>query len=216
MRFSTLLFDLDDTLYPASNGLWRQIKARIGLYMLERLHIPADAVDAQRQMYFEQYGTALRGLQRHYPVDVQDFLAFVHDVPLSEYLAPNPLLRSVLLSLPQRKLIFTNADVAHARRVLHVLQLEDCFDGIIDVQAINPYCKPMPQSFTIALKIAAETEARRCVMIDDIARTTRAAREQGLFSILFGVEVASHLDADATLMDWAKLPEVLDGSKHAS
>ena len=29
MRFSTLFFDLDDTLYPSENGLWQAIKERI-------------------------------------------------------------------------------------------------------------------------------------------------------------------------------------------
>jgi FMN phosphatase YigB (HAD superfamily) len=44
MRFSTLFFDLDDTLYPNSTGLWNAIKHRMTLYMHERLGIPAEKV----------------------------------------------------------------------------------------------------------------------------------------------------------------------------
>jgi len=208
VTITTIFFDLDDTLYPADSGLWQQIRERIGLYMQERLNIPTAQVPVLRHQLFEQYGTTLRGLQVNYQVDVADFLAFVHDVPVAQYIHPNPLLRSVLQSLPARKFIFTNADVPHARRVLRALQLEDCFESIIDVITIDPYCKPMPEAFAIALKAAGESDPGRCVMLDDIPRTTRAARLFGLYSILFG-KTGPHPDADATLADWAGLPEII-------
>ncbi len=208
MVFTTLFFDLDDTLYPADSGLWPLIAERIGLYMHQRLNIPGDQVLALRRQLFEQYGTTLRGLQINYQVDVPDFLAFVHDVPVSRQITPNPLLRQVLQSLPARKFIFTNADVPHARRVLRALQVEDCFDGIIDVQAIDPYCKPMPEAFKIALQAAGEPDPQRCVMLDDLPRTTRAARQLGLYAILCG-HTGPHADADATLAGWDALPALL-------
>jgi putative hydrolase of the HAD superfamily len=208
VTISTIFFDVDDTLYSADSGLWLQIKERIGLYMSERLHIPVAQVPALRRTLFEQYGTTLRGLQANYTFEVADFLAYVHDVPLADYIKPNPALRPVLEAIPARKVIFTNADVNHAKRVLNVLQLDDCFDDIIDVVAIDPYCKPMPQSFEIALKTIGETDPRRCAMIDDMPHTTRAARAQGLYSILYG-KPGPHPDADATLTDWAQLPELL-------
>lgn len=210
MNFSTLFFDLDDTLYPASNGLWQVIKERIRQYMRERMGIPAENVNALSKKYFEQYGTALRGLQANHEIDTADFLAFVHDVPLKDYLAPNPAIRSILESLPARKFIFTNADANHAKRVLRVLELENLFDGIVDVVAIDPYCKPMPESFGIAMRLAGESDPRRCVMIDDLPRTTRAARQQGLFSLLYGVS-EPHPDADAAFSDWSLLPALLNG-----
>jgi hypothetical protein len=37
-------------------------------------------------------------------------------MPLKDYLTPNPILRSVIASLPTRNLIFTNADIHHARK----------------------------------------------------------------------------------------------------
>jgi putative hydrolase of the HAD superfamily len=100
VTISTIFFDLDDTLYPASSGLWQQIKQRIGLYMRDELNIPTEKVESLRREYFEQYGTTLRGLQQHYTFDMADFLAYVHDVPLTDYIQPNPLLRSVLETLP--------------------------------------------------------------------------------------------------------------------
>lgn len=208
MKISTIFFDLDDTLYPSSSGLWLKIKERIGIYMQERLNIPAGEMQSLRRKYFEQYGTTLRGLQANYNIDVPDFLAYVHDLPLREYIQPNPALHAVLRDLPVKKLIFTNADIHHARRVLQVLELEQFFEGIVDVVALEPFCKPMPESFGIALAAAGETDPSRCVMIDDLPRTTRAARDMGLFSILFGQQESSP-DANATLSEWSGLPELL-------
>jgi len=211
VRFTTIFFDLDDTLYPSSSGLWQAIKARMNLYMRERLDIPEQDISRLREKYFMTYGTTLRGLQAHHNVDVQDFLAFVHDLRLSDYVQPNPTLRNVIASLPTRNLIFTNADVPHAKRVLAALGLEDCFDAIVDVNTVAPYCKPMTESFAIAMKAAGETTSSRCVMIDDLPRTTRAAREVGLFGILYGQD-RPHPDADATFTDWRRLPSLLNHS----
>ena len=209
MRFTTIFFDLDDTLYPPESGLWKAIKERMNNYMRDRMDIPEHEIPILREKYFMQYGTTMRGLQANHNIDSDDFLAYVHDLPLKEYLTPNPTLRSVLASLPTRNLIFTNADINHAKRVLAALELNDLFDTIVDVNTVAPYCKPMPESFQIAMKIAGESDPSKCVMIDDIHRTTRAAREAGLFSILCN---PSHVngDADAHLTDWAELKGILE------
>jgi putative hydrolase of the HAD superfamily len=208
MRFTTLFFDLDDTLYPSSTGLWPAIKERMTLYMIERLGLPENDVPFLREQYFKMYGTTLRGLEARHQVDKDDYLAYVHDLPLEKYLKPDPLLREVIASLPARKLIFTNADSPHARRVLTALQLDDLFDAIVDVNAVTPYCKPMPESFAIAMELADEPDPRKCVMIDDLPRTTRAALNVGMASLLYGCDGPSQ-DASAVLTDWTHLPILL-------
>ena len=211
MKFTTIFFDLDDTLYPASTGLWHAIKERMNIYMRDRMGFDPGEIPRLREKYYLQYGTTLRGLQANHEIDVEDYLAFVHDLPLSDYIRPNPVLCELIVALGTRNLIFTNADAAHARRVLKALALERCFENIVDVNAVAPYCKPMPESFQIALQMAGESDPARCVMIDDLPRTTRAARQAGLFSILYG-QAAPHPDADATLTDWQNLFSILNGS----
>jgi putative hydrolase of the HAD superfamily len=63
MRFTTIFFDLDDTLYPSETGLWHAIKERMNSYMRERMHFPEDQIATVREKYFLQYGTTMRGLQ---------------------------------------------------------------------------------------------------------------------------------------------------------
>lgn len=200
MRFTTLFFDLDDTLYPASTGLWHAIKERMNLYMREKLAIPEADIPALREHYFTTYGTTLNGLQKHHQVDKGEYLAYVHDLPLKDYLTPNPVVREVIVSLPGRKLIFTNADIPHARRVLQTLELDDLFDTIVDINAVDPYCKPMPESFAIAMDLADEPDPRKCVMIDDLPRTTRAALQVGMASLLYGSDIPT-ADASGVFTD---------------
>src|SRR5215208_44624 len=208
MRSTTLFFDLDDTLYPSTTGLWPAIKGRMNLYMIERLGIPEADVPFLREQYFKMYGTTLRGLQERHNVDKEDFLAFVHDLPLKDYLTPNPILRDVLASLSTRNLIFTNADVPHARRVLAALQLDDLFETVVDINAVAPYCKPMSESFAIAMDLANEPDPRRCVMIDDLPRTTRAALNVGMASLLYGCDEHTE-EASGAFTDWKDLPVLL-------
>jgi pyrimidine 5'-nucleotidase len=211
VKFTTIFFDLDDTLYPASTGLWQAIKERMNLYMADHMGFDPAEIPGLREKYYLQYGTTLRGLQANHEIDVEDYLAFVHDLPLGDYIQPRPELCALIASLGTCNLIFTNADAAHARRVLKALELNDCFENIVDVNAVEPYCKPMPESFQIAMRMAGEADPGRCVMIDDLPRTTQAARVVGLFSILYGQETP-HPDADAALTDWQKLPFILNGS----
>lgn len=209
MKFTTIFFDLDDTLYPADSGLWNAIKERMNMYMREKLNIPAEQVSDLREKYYREFGTTTRGLQEYHDLDTQDFLAYVHDIPLKDYLAPDPNLRLIIASLPTRNLIFTNADVHHAERVLAALGLRDLFTGIVDVNSIAPYCKPMPNAFRIAMQRAGETDPRACVMIDDLPHTTRAAKQLGMFSLLMG-NTYSNGDANAHLTDWAQLRDILE------
>lgn len=212
MRFTTIFFDLDDTLYPASSGLWPTLKERMNRYMIERMAISEDEVPVLRERYFRTYGTTLRGLQANHVIDVEDYLAYVHDVRLTDYIHPDPVQQAVLASLPTRNIIFTNADLNHAHRVLRVLEIEQYFHDFVDVNAMAPYCKPSPQAFALALKTAGESDAARCVMIDDLPHTTRAAKSFGLYSLLYGAASANNI-ADAAFTDWRMLPALLNGSR---
>lgn len=209
MTITTVFFDLDDTLYPAKSGLWGNVRERINLYMRERLAIPPQDVSAMRQNYLEQYGTTLLGLHHHYSLDVVEFLDFVHDLPLRDYIQPAPELRTIIEAIPARKFIFSNADVNHVQRVLNVLQLEDCFEGVLDILQMWPACKPMPVAFAMALKMAGNPAPAQCVMIDDLPRNTSAARQHGMFSILHTAHPADPTAADAILTDWSQLPDLL-------
>jgi pyrimidine 5'-nucleotidase len=208
MPISTLFIDLDDTVYPAESGVWKAIGQRIDLFVAEKFSLGREEAYERRQQLFFRYGTTMRGLQAEYAIDEDEYLAFVHDIPLNQYLAPDPNLARVLHRYPQRKLIFTNADVAHARRVLAVLGISDCFDDIVDIKRMHPYCKPMPGAFQIALETAGSPLPEECALFDDHAGNIRAARALGMSAIRVGA-LQPDPEASATIARLADLLSVL-------
>ena len=192
MHFSTLFFDLDATLYPASNGLWEQIRLRIYKFMLEEIGIPEAEIPATRDKYWTTYGTTLEGLRIHHQVEPDDYLKYVHDLPLKDFLEPDPVLRDLLKTLPQDLWVFTNADRRHADRVLNELGISDLFSGIVDLLALNFIVKPNRKAYQTALKLAGVTDPERCVMFDDLIQNLIPAKELGFFTSLVGENGSSN------------------------
>jgi putative hydrolase of the HAD superfamily len=208
MRYTTIFFDLDDTLYQSSTGLWEVIRSRMGRYMAERLGLSEDEIPKLRRSYYETYGTTLRGLQKHHQVDPRNYLEFVHDIPVETYLEPAPQVRKLLLSLPQQRWIFTNADANHARRVLRVLGLDDCFKGIIDVWAMDFACKPEPEAYRKALELVGDPHPHNCVLLDDSPSNLARAGQMGFTTVLVGSN-GPHPAAVFTISNLLELSEAL-------
>jgi pyrimidine 5'-nucleotidase len=208
MKFRCLFFDLDETLYPPSNGLWNAISERMADYMVNRLGVEPDQVHALRRSYFETHGTTLRGLQMHHQVDPLDFLGYVHDIPLHNVLKPDPMLRPLLQSLPQPKWICTNADSNHARRVLQFLGVDDCFEGVVDILESSYTPKPAIHFYQRALELAGECGADQSVFLDDLPNNLAPAREMGFTTVLVRPGTDGHPAASYTVPNIHKLPEV--------
>lgn len=180
-----LIFDLDNTLYPAEKHLFGLIDVRINRYMTEVVGIPAPEVDALRREYWRLYGVTLQGLIRHHGVDPEDYLHFVHDVDVNSRLAPDHVLREALANLPQRKAVFTNGSVCHANRVLSALGIEDIFEEIYDIRIAAYQPKPWPEPYHAVLNELA-VSAERCIMIEDSRDNLQTAKKLGMGTILIG------------------------------
>ncbi len=198
------LFDLDDTLYSSSTGLWDAIGERIHRYMVERLGLNPAEAPALRHRYFDAFGTTLNGLRHNFNIDPEDYLAFVHDLPLEQYLQPDPALNAMLARLPLTKAIFTNADAPHARRVLERLGVARHFKQIIDIHALAFVNKPEPGAYTRALELLSAQPAE-CLFVEDSRRNLLPARALGMLTVLVGGQ-ANSLAPDG--MDYA-IPNVL-------
>jgi putative hydrolase of the HAD superfamily len=183
---SHLVFDLDDTLYPPGNGLWDEIGERINRFMVERAGIDPAKVNDVRRQYYVTYGTSLRGLMTDFPnIDPHAYLAFVHDVDLSRYIAPNPALNSLLAALPQPKSIFTNSDANHTLRVLNCLGVARHFPLVVDIHAMKFENKPRPQAYEALLKTIG-APANECLIVEDSLRNLRPAKALGFTTLLVG------------------------------
>ncbi|KAK4583636.1 hypothetical protein RGQ29_026389 [Quercus rubra] len=176
------VIDLDDTLYPLSSGLATSCRKNIEGKSICKIF------DLGNLLVYNNYGTTMAGLRN---------------------LKPDPVMRSLLLSLPYRKVIFTNADKVHAVKVLNKLGLEDCFEGIICFETLNPIhkstvsddeddiefpnpslalpktpivCKPSVDAIERALKIA-NINPQRTLFFEDSVRNIQAGKCLGLHTV---------------------------------
>ncbi|XP_057508245.1 uncharacterized protein LOC130791148 [Actinidia eriantha] len=142
LKYDCLLFDVDDTLYPLHSGLSDRVTKNIIEYMNTKLGIPEDKVPEMCVRLYKEYGTTMAGLRAiGYDFDYDDYHSFVHGRLPYEILKPDPVLKSLLQSLPIRKVIFSNANEEHVATVLGRLGLEDCFEGVICFETLNPINK---------------------------------------------------------------------------
>ncbi len=212
-----ILFDLDETLYPSRSGLMARIGELMSRFMEERLDLPPSEVPTLREHYYHVYGTTMRGLQIHHGIDPEDYLAYVHDLPLEDYIGPNDELDRVLAEIETEKIIFTNASAEHARRVLAILGIERHFDCIIDVRAMGYMSKPDPEAYRRALEILG-VAGDECLLVDDRARNLAPAKELGMITVLVSNEKAATRrdppqDADFVIDEVAEIGEVMQSLK---
>lgn len=199
------VFDLDNTLYPATNGLMAEVSARMTQFVAKVLSVGADQALVEQKTLFRKHGTTLRGLMEKYAVDPLSFLDFVHQVDYNQ-VEPNPGLAEALLALPGRKVVFTNASSAHAERVLDRLGIAQQFEGIFDVAAASWQPKPHPTAYQTLVERHQITPGR-AVMVEDIAPNLEPAATLGMTTVWLHHE-------DATAPAWTMPSESSDYVDH--
>jgi putative hydrolase of the HAD superfamily len=178
----TWIFDLDNTLYPASCRLFDQVERLIGAYVAQHLNLDAEQAHRLQKQYFQEYGTTMNGLMLRHGVDPHDFLEFVHAIDVSPVL-PSPILAGALARLPGRKLIYTNGSVAHAERVMDRLGVREHFSDIFDIVAGKFEPKPKESSYR-ALIERHRIEPTRAALFEDLPQNLEPAAAMGMITVL--------------------------------
>jgi putative hydrolase of the HAD superfamily len=176
------LFDLDNTLYCPSLGLFDQIDARMGAFISRLEKCDAIAARAIQKRYFHDHGTTLAGLMHHHDVAPEEFLTFVHDIDLSA-IVPVPALRSGLAALPGKRHIFTNADADYAARILSRAGIADLFNTIVDIRATAYTPKPQTAAYDALTGLISGFDPARALFVDDMTRNLRPAKAIGMTTI---------------------------------
>src|SRR4051794_23377990 len=76
------IFDLDNTLYPASCDLFGLIDKRMTAYVARLTGLPWDEAYQAQKRYFREHGTTMNGLMTQFDIDPHEFLAEVHDIEM--------------------------------------------------------------------------------------------------------------------------------------
>ena len=203
----SVLFDLDETMYPTETGVMDLMGERINEYMSLRLGIHPDEVSAIRSEYYDRYGTTGRGLYLHYDMDVHDYFKFVHQLPLDDLLEPDPRLDEMLRSLDLHKVIFTNATAEYAERVLRTLQVEQHFDRIVGIEELEYLPKPDMRAYQRALELLG-VRPEECLLIDDRLRNLEPGRRLGMTTVLVGEPTADD-GADFVIEEIVQLGDLI-------
>jgi len=186
-HINTWIFDLDNTLYPATCRLFDQIDKKMGLYIENLLQLDPVAARALQKSYFKSHGTTLRGLMENHHIDPLEFLEFVHGIDLN-VVKKDPNLGAALDQLPGRKIIYTNASVSHCDRVLTQLGLTGHFQGIFDIIAANYRPKPDPESYRQFIRLY-DIDPATSLYADDLPRNLGPAADLGMTTLWIKTDV---------------------------
>jgi len=175
------VFDLDNTLYPASTELFGLIDAKMTRFVQDLLGLDWDAARKLQKDYFHDHGTTLTGLIAEHGVDPHRFLDYVHDIEM-DVLEEDRRLVEAIARLPGRKLIFTNGDEPYARRVLERIGLSEAFEAIHDIHACAYEPKPNPRAYA-RMAEAFAIDPAESLFVEDMARNLRPAKAIGMTTV---------------------------------
>lgn len=175
------IFDLDNTLYRADNGIFAQIESRMTDYVVAILKLSRPEAYLRQKQLYQRYGTTLNGLMCEHHVDAEDYLNFVHDIDLSP-LGPDLELAAHIGRLPGRRFVFTNGCRNHAARILDRLAMTELFEGIWDIRAMGFFPKPEDKAYLRVVE-ASMIDPRKAAMFDDIPRNLVPAHAMGMTTV---------------------------------
>ena len=184
MPFSSIdtwVFDLDDTLYPASSNFFPQIAERMGLYVAEALDLPMVEAKKEQRRLFLEYGTTLSGLVAERGIEVDAYAHFLMQVDYGR-IPHSPDLVEAVKQLPGRVLIFTTGFKEHAEACLDQLGFaRDDFEAIADIRTIDFKPKPRPIAFETFFA-EHSVDPRRAIFFEDSPKNLRTAKDLGMMT----------------------------------
>ena len=192
-----LLFDIDNTLYSASNLMERRISERMFQFIADFLSVPLEEAIKLQRARRRNYGTTLEWLESEYHFnDRNTYFEAVHPASEISELQPDPNLRDFLLSLQLPMTVLTNAPMAHAERVLNFFNISDLFLGVFDISYSQGKGKPHPEAFTKPLAAVHKT-VEETLFLDDCPAYVQGFVKIGGRSIL--------IDEKERLTDFTKI-----------
>lgn len=199
------IFDLDDTLHDASSQIFPQLNQAMTQYIMETLALDEPTAFRLRQHYWRIYGATLKGLMRHHGTDPYHFLDKTHELmELPQMVIKTKRLRHFLQRVSGRKVVFTNAPMSYALRVLDLLGIEDLFETVFSVESTRFHPKPAVRGFRRLLtEIGAK--ASDCVMVEDNLGALRTAKRMGMKTVHITRKLQKPVYVDARVSSVLKL-----------
>jgi putative hydrolase of the HAD superfamily len=186
------LFDLDNTLHDASHAIFPAISANMNTFIARVLDdgvnpVTQAQVDAARLGYWKRYGATLLGMMRHHQVNAADFLRETHDLKeLRAMMRSETGLGRLLMQLPGRKILLTNAPLDYSTHVMRHLGLGRHFAHHIAIEQMQVHgqLRPKPSKLMLARLLRKHgVAARDCILVEDTLANLKSARQLGVRTV---------------------------------
>ena len=200
---NTWIFDLDNTLYPASCDLFAQVDHRMGAFISKTLGVPYAHARHLQKAYYRQFGTTLAGLMKVHKLKPEPFLEYVHDIDLS-VLPELPALAEAIAALPGRRLIFTNGSRRHAENVAAKIGVAHLFEDICDITALGFLPKPERAAFDRMIEIHS-IAAPASAMFEDMPHNLEVPHALRMTTVLVKSDYIDH-PVQIEMRKWRELP----------
>ena len=208
----TLIFDIDDTLYPQSCGFSDHRNGPVvAKFMTSELGFESEEEAlALRLEMFQKYHSTLKGLSvasdeglLPKPFELYSLGAYwAAHCDFERYLKPNAALRAQLeelAALGYALVVFTNAPKAYGKKCLEALGVADVFpEGhIFGVEDVMPACKPEAAAFQKVLDAVGARSPASCVMFEDSMKNIRACKALGLKTVYVDESLGADVGGEA-------------------
>lgn len=178
------LFDYDLTLYGHDEKqVLDTLDRNITRFIMERFGTSEPEADALRREYWRDHGTTLNGLRATRGIGPTEYFDFIHDGENLVMPRFSPKKRDMLLSLPGRRWVFTNARRDWAERGLRSIGILDCFEGIFDIECFGWRSKP-DRAVYLEVEQRLGAHGNDLTLIDDRPANLHTARHCGWRTVL--------------------------------
>lgn len=196
---TTLIFDVDDTLYDVGTGFTAHRNGEIvQQYMVDHLKFDSLAhAKAIRDEYFERYHATAKALtvaqqEGRFPEGAPTFDTkhldeyWATNLDYSKLGAPKKELKEKLQTCPLILVAFSNGPRAYVKRVLETLGLFELFgeERLYAVDDVLPHCKPEAAAFETIFKSIGHPSPESCIMVEDSMKNIRQAKNLGMKTVL--------------------------------
>jgi putative hydrolase of the HAD superfamily len=196
---TTLIFDVDDTLYDVGTGFTEHRNGKpVQQFMVDRFHFSSlEAAKELRDEYFRQYHATAKALtvaqqEGRFPPGAPTFETAELAAYWAEHLdygllgPPKTELYETLKDCKLTMVAFSNGPRKYVKRVLEALGLFDLFgeERLYAVDDVLPYCKPEKEAFETIFAKIGNPQPEHCVMIEDSMKNIRRAKELGMKTVL--------------------------------
>ena len=164
-----ILFDVDNTLYPASCGIGREMIRRMNIFVSEFLDVSVEkAAEMRRDRDSKNYDSTLDWLQKKYSLkDAESFFKYIHPADLENWFPVNKALKDMMNNLNIPSSVLTNSSIEHATNVTDYLGITHHFENIFDLKFNYFKGKPNISAFQNVLD-ALGRKSEEVLFIDDV------------------------------------------------